>query len=265
MGQRPNELTPGASPRHFWGAELRAHRNDCGLSLNDLGRLVHRDSSYLAKIENGTRNIPADLASDCDRALNAGGRLVRLYTVVVEDAGQQVIPARRGGAHVVETSPHVANASTLGGRSEDVAALPGEDEEITVPARTADGRVIFVRISRRLFLGGVSAAAVGVLPLTPQPTVVTTPKVAACDVHPLKHFVEMKKVLMDSDNFFGPTRVIGAVRQQIQIMQHLRDRWRGEDRLRLLEVQTQYADLLGWLYEDVGDFQTSGQWVDRSL
>ncbi|MGQ0778903.1 MAG: helix-turn-helix domain-containing protein [Pseudonocardiales bacterium] len=55
-----------ASPRHFWGAELRAQRDACGLPLNDLGKLVHRDSSYLAKIERGDRNIPADLVSDCD-------------------------------------------------------------------------------------------------------------------------------------------------------------------------------------------------------
>lgn len=31
---------------------------------------------------------------------------------------------------------------------------------------------------------------------------------------------------MDSDDFFGPARVINAVRQQIEIMQHLRQSWR---------------------------------------
>ncbi|MGH3912096.1 MAG: hypothetical protein ACRDTC_01590 [Pseudonocardiaceae bacterium] len=72
-------------------------------------------------------------------------------------------------------------------------------------------------------------------------------------------------MLVDNDNFFGPVRVINAVHQQIEIMQHLRQGWRGEDRQRLLQVQTQYAELLGWLYQDSGDFPTSHHWVDRSL
>jgi hypothetical protein len=265
MGQRPSELTPTASPRHFWGAELRAHRNRRGLSLNDLGKLVHRDSSYLAKIERGDRSIPADLARDCDRALNADGTLVRLHTMVVEGGRQQVIPALPDGMHAAKQGPHVANATPPGASSEDLAAPLGEDEGIIVPARTADGRVIFVCISRRLFLGGVGAAAASITSPTMSQTLATAQKVPSDDVNPLKHFIEMKKVLMDSDNFFGPVRVISTVQQQIEIMQHLRDRWRGEDRRRLLKVQTQYADLLGWLYEDSGDFQTSRRWVDRSL
>lgn len=75
----------------------------------------------------------------------------------------------------------------------------------------------------------------------------------------------MKKVLMDNDNLFGPARVINAVHQQIEIMLHLRQSWRGADRRRLLQMQTQYADLLGWLYQDSGDFQNSHRWIDRSL
>ncbi|MGH3928385.1 MAG: hypothetical protein ACRDTF_00230, partial [Pseudonocardiaceae bacterium] len=91
------------------------------------------------------------------------------------------------------------------------------------------------------------------------------PKASSDDVNPLEHFVEMKKVLADSDNLFGPARVINAVHQQIEIMQHLRQSWRGADRQRLLQVQTQYADLLGWLYQDSGDFSAARHWVDRSL
>jgi tetratricopeptide (TPR) repeat protein len=265
MGQPPNELTPAASPRHFWGAELRAHRTDRGLSLNDLGKLVHRDRSYLAKIEKGLRNIPADLANDCDRALHACGRLVRLHTVVIAGDGRQVIPGLHDDGHVATQGAHVASVSACGSSSQGLATPLGDNEEITVPARTADGRVIFVRVSRRLFLGGVGAAAASIMPLTSQ-TLVTASRVAGtADLNPLQHFIEMKKVLMDNDNFFGPARAISTVHQQIEIMEHLRHRWQGDDRLRLLKVQTQYADLLGWLYEDAGDFETAGQWVNKSL
>ncbi|MGH3933180.1 MAG: helix-turn-helix domain-containing protein, partial [Pseudonocardiaceae bacterium] len=265
MGQRPSELTPMASPRHFWGAELRAQRDGCGLSLNDLGKLVHRDSSYLAKIERGDRNIPADLASDCDRALNSGGMLVRLHAVVAAGDRQQVIPTPGDVGHVAKQSTHVADEAPLGVSSEGQGAPIGMAKEISVPARTTDGRIIFVRVSRRLFLGGVGASAAGITAPPTAHTIAAVPRVASNDVNPLEHFVEMKRVLMDSDNFFGPARVINAVHQQIEIMQHLRQSWRGEDRRRLLQVQTQYADLLGWLYQDSGDFHTARGWVDRSL
>ncbi|MGH3927516.1 MAG: hypothetical protein ACRDTT_32420, partial [Pseudonocardiaceae bacterium] len=227
--------------------------------------LVHRDSSYLAKIERGDRNIPADLASDCDRALNSGGMLVRLHAVVAAGDGQQVIPTPGDVGHVAKQSTHVADEAPLGVSSEGQGAPIGIAEEISVPARTAEGRIIFVRVSRRVFLGGVGASAVGItLPPTAQ-AIAAVPKASSDDVNPLEHFVEMKKVLADSDNLFGPARVINAVHQQIEIMQHLRQSWRGADRQRLLQVQTQYADLLGWLYQDSGDFSAARHWVDRSL
>lgn len=122
-----------------------------------------------------------------------------------------------------------------------------------------------MRIPRRLFLGGVGASAVGITPPLTTQTSVSAPRMSSDDVNPLQYFVEMKKVLVGSDNFFGPARVINAVHQQIEIMQHLRQGWRGADRRRLLQVQTQYADLLGWLYQDSGDFPSSRGWVDRSL
>jgi len=265
MGQRPSELTPMASPRHFWGAELRAQRDACGLSLHELGKLVHRDSSYLAKIERGDRNIPADLVSDCDRALNAGGTLVRLHAVVAAGDEQQVIPAPGAARHVAKQGTQVANGAPLGVSSEGQGAPIGRDEEISVPARTADGRIIFVRVSRRLFLGGLGASAAGITAPPTAQTIAAVPRMSSDDVNPLEHFVEMKRVLADNDNLFGPARVINAVHQQIEIMQHLRQSWRGEDRRRLLRVQTQYVDLLGWLYQDSGDFQNSRRWIDQSL
>ncbi|MGH3912240.1 MAG: hypothetical protein ACRDTC_02330 [Pseudonocardiaceae bacterium] len=123
-----------------------------------------------------------------------------------------------------------------------------------------------MRVSRRVFLGGAGASAVGItLPPTAQAIAAAPRSVVSDDVNPLTHFIEMKKVFMDSDNLFGPARVINAVHQQLDLMQQLRQSWRGADRQRLLQVQTQYADLLGWLYQDSGDFPASRHWVDRSL
>lgn len=135
MGQRPRELTPMASPQHFWGAELREQRNGRGLSLNELGKLVHRDASYLAKIERGDRNVPADLARDCDRALDAGGMLVRLHAVVAAGGEQRVISPLHDAVHAAKQDIQVANGtpqgSNLGGCSNTVFRLPAPPRVFT--------------------------------------------------------------------------------------------------------------------------------------
>lgn len=112
MGQRPAELTPRRSPQHFWGHELRALRLGNGLSLAELGKLVHRDRSYLAKIERGERPIPPDLAQDCDNALRAQGSLVRLHTLLDTD-NQGVVPPSTHDWHVASHGLHVARESAL--------------------------------------------------------------------------------------------------------------------------------------------------------
>lgn len=85
-------------------------RNGRGLSLDELSKLVHRDASCLAKIERGDRNVPADLARDCDRALEAGGTLVRLHAIVAAGDRQRVIPPLRDAA----SSPVHRSGSRIG-------------------------------------------------------------------------------------------------------------------------------------------------------
>ena len=46
-------LTPERSAVHRWGSELRARRDECGLSLAGLGRLARYDASYLGRLERG--------------------------------------------------------------------------------------------------------------------------------------------------------------------------------------------------------------------
>ena len=47
------DLDPGASPLHFFGAEVRRAREAAGMTLADLGALVPCDASTVSKIEAG--------------------------------------------------------------------------------------------------------------------------------------------------------------------------------------------------------------------
>lgn len=65
------------------------------------------------------------------------------------------------------------------------------------------------------------------------------------DIDPIEHLQQMKKVLMDNDNFFGANSVILSVREQVGNLQQLRQSYRGASRKKLLQVQTRFGDLCG--------------------
>jgi len=63
-----------------FGDELRRLREQLGLSLKKFAKLVHYDSGYLSKIENGLKPPTKTLAKVCDEALGAGERLSALVS-----------------------------------------------------------------------------------------------------------------------------------------------------------------------------------------
>jgi len=85
------------------------------------------------------------------------------------------------------------------------------------------------------------------------------------DTSPAEHFLMVRKTLADNDNLFGPQQVIPTATRQIETMQAIRASLRGQDLRELLSVQTQFADLLGWLHQDRADYVASQYWMDRAL
>jgi hypothetical protein len=269
MGQRPNELTPHESPQHYWGAELRELRTTRGMSLAELGEQLHFNPSYLAKIERAERSIPAELAADCDRVLDAGGALIRLHALVESTRDRA---AKAGGQrcdqvfHVAGGSVDVASRTgTLAGKT-TLPAPADTGAELVVPARTAEGRVIFVSVPRRIFLQAIGSTAVGAAAASFPPFKQHTALLSLVnDVNPIEHFRQMLQALIDNDNLFGARRVIPMVSEQITIMQHLRSEWRGTDCRELFRMQAKYTEFCGWLHQDAGEHRLAEFWTDRAL
>lgn len=65
---RVRTLTPGVSPRHHFGAEVRRARNETGMTLAELGALVPCDESTGSRIEAGLIAPDLHFAEVCDRA-----------------------------------------------------------------------------------------------------------------------------------------------------------------------------------------------------
>jgi tetratricopeptide (TPR) repeat protein len=84
-------------------------------------------------------------------------------------------------------------------------------------------------------------------------------------MHPVEHFQQLRRCLADFDNLFGPVRVLSVVLQQIRSIDKERLKRSGSDRAGLLQVQIEFADLAGWLYQDMGNHYMAQYWLDRAL
>jgi transcriptional regulator with XRE-family HTH domain len=82
MGRRPRGLTPEASARDRFGAELRRWRTKRGLTQRQLAALVWHSQELVSKVEKGQRWATRDLAARCDAALRTDGVLAGLWPEV---------------------------------------------------------------------------------------------------------------------------------------------------------------------------------------
>ncbi len=105
MAQRPAELTPLASTRHFFGAELRYWRNRRGLSLAQLGRVVYASADMIGKVEKAQRWPSAALVDQFEAVLNTAGILRRLYALAEDEQRTSSAPAPLRGMGREALSP----------------------------------------------------------------------------------------------------------------------------------------------------------------
>ncbi|HUY51668.1 MAG TPA: helix-turn-helix transcriptional regulator [Streptosporangiaceae bacterium] len=212
---------------------LRALMTERAISGNALARRVPCDKALISRLAGGTQQPSANMARRLDDVLGAAGELVALAKL-----------CRQRRAVAVQGPP--------------------DAETVTVPCRTPDGRIIFVDVPRRLFLKGAGAAAVaaavpGALPAAGSPGPELNGHTAAA------RLALARRVLRDSDNLFGSRQVIPPAKQQAQAARRGALAARGAARQELMQVQVQFADLIGWLYQDSGDHDAAGYWLDRAL
>jgi transcriptional regulator with XRE-family HTH domain len=78
---RKQELTPSASPLHFFGSEVRRAREEAGMTQADLAAMVPCDPSTVSRIEAGALAADRLFAAICDEAFpGLRGLFGRFYT-----------------------------------------------------------------------------------------------------------------------------------------------------------------------------------------
>ncbi|WP_405804844.1 helix-turn-helix domain-containing protein [Streptomyces sp. NBC_01187] len=263
MGQKPKALTPEVGPQHELGAEMREWRTHRGRSLGKLSGRINYSPSYMARVERGDQAASADLVTAYDHELRAEGALVRKYRRIQATASPSPETRDLTRVHVSNQGPDVSNTSVP--LEDSSGAQATSLEGISVPARTDDGRIIFVSISRRTLLGTLGTAAAAAA-LSDAPAAAASPIPGTLPAsNPIEHLKATRRVLIDNDNLFGPYQSIPIVERQMAAMKSLRRDLRGEDRRELLQLHTQYAELAGWFHQDAGNFRAAQHWTREAL
>ncbi|CUU58764.1 Helix-turn-helix domain-containing protein [Parafrankia irregularis] len=166
----------------------------------------------------------------------------------------------------VEAAPSAASAGHAPNPSS--AGQTHEDHLIIFPQLAPDGRIVLMPLDRRGFLSGLGLTAASGSTLSPLAMTPTIPSgSSSIDPRVVDHFARLRAVLAENDNLFGPRQVITTAQEQAGLIAtHLRNGTNSRpQRQTLLHIQTQFADLLGWLHQDSGDHATAGYWLDRAL
>jgi len=79
------------------------------------------------------------------------------------------------------------------------------------------------------------------------------------------HFRQMRRTLADNDNLFGARSVITVAADQLDRMRGFNGNLRAAALRDSFQVQTEFADLLGWLHQDLGDHASAQYWLGRAL
>lgn len=148
MGRQSNTLTPYASGWHFLGAELRVWRTLRGLSTAELARRVNVSAALVQKVERANRTAQAELLDVCDRVLETGGALGRLY-VFVAHAEAAAADARRTATAVAAFTVAVTDSGLRFAVEPEPSPPPVAPAEAAGEARPQRARVYSLADARQ--------------------------------------------------------------------------------------------------------------------
>ncbi|MEV6101476.1 hypothetical protein [Nocardia sp. NPDC051981] len=79
------------------------------------------------------------------------------------------------------------------------------------------------------------------------------------------HLKEMLDARARMDALTGPRYVLGTLQSELQLVQDLCGKARGEMRSELLEVGARFCEFAGWLYQDSGDLKCARHWTMNAM
>ncbi|WP_327259822.1 MULTISPECIES: DNA-binding protein [unclassified Streptomyces] len=114
---------------------------------------------------------------------------------------------------------------------------------------------------RTVLASAVAGLAVMALPASATPS----NALSAGMKSPAEHYTQLRRVMIQTDNLIGPRHVLPAIQQHLATLAARRRTARGIDGAHLLELETRYAELAGWLAQDIGDERAARVHTARAL
>jgi len=228
MPGRPlKAVDPDASAAAKLGADLRARRVQCDLTLSQLGNKIGFSAQYISGAELARTTVSARFVAACDRVLGADGALVALLPDVVWE--KEMRRQERSSARD-RLAPALRPAS---------AHRRGDPVDPT---------------NRCGLVEAGTAAASG-------PGTAGTPTLGG-DIDPALpgHSTSLLAIIGAHDAAHGPREVLGSVRRELQVIAQHRQSARGDLRIDLIRVEARWTIYAAWLCEDTGDAP-----LDRAL
>nr|WP_225993938.1 helix-turn-helix domain-containing protein [Actinomadura rudentiformis] len=220
-----------------FGAELRRMRMEAGLSLAQLGELLHYSKGHLSKIENGSKSPSPELArmsadERCgtqlsDAALSAKGSLLSLAPV---QSSETQLPE----AH-------------------------SDDDEVWLMNLSDSGTSWFHPVDRREALAMTTSSLLG-FGLSAQGLSATAREPTALEVF---------RGLFDQFRSLGQTASPGAVLPpviaQIHVLRGLSSRAPAGLRDEFLVLGARFAEYAGWMAQESGNDQAALWWTEKAV
>lgn len=135
---------------------------------------------------------------------------------------------------------------------------------VTVTALHDDREAILVNLTRRELLRGLGAVAFASGAVPSDGTRGRWHSLVG-ERTPAEHFVEIRQVLVDADNLYGPSRVLPSVYEQLSLLDQLLGQAEGADRNTVAFLKAQFAEFAAWLNQDLGDHDRAWYWTDQAL
>ena len=243
--------------RQQLGQQLASLRQASRLSQADLGKVIFRERSLIARLEAGTRAVDRESWEKLDSALDAKGTLVAVFDALeaAKREHEQAIQAEEL-AEAREATKALQSRAAQG-----MSAAPFDDL-FAQQGVVSEGN----GVHRRGFLGVVAGLTAGVLsadrPGSPcQPASMTDGNL----VDVIRSMRKLYDALVAQDSVLGPAVVAPTAMYQLAILQQLSHNFSGQSRSALMRLQTSYAEIVGWLADDLGDRRSGQYWIDRAL
>ncbi|MFB9965642.1 helix-turn-helix domain-containing protein [Sinosporangium siamense] len=276
-----------------FGAVSKLLRTLCSLRQNNLAEITGLSQSYISLLESGRRRLSTiDKIMDFLNALGAPEDIVQSMfhdLVAARRAPHDRLPNHRSEYNADTDVNHLGSLGCplpsgslqagigelidLGSSSTLCVAIDDSriGEMVMLTMQTSEGKDVQVTLPRRrlvhMVAGGALASMVSAHGSSEEPGLVAKAlnQPRHVDEQVVDYFRRLLNEHHTADKTFGPHSILRTVHAQIEVLDELRRGAGTRSTGPLLKILSQYAEMAGWLHQDLGQMGAAMEWTNRAI